>query len=296
MSMDKLIVLVGPTSSGKTFLAIKLAKKYNGEIVSADSRQVYKGMDIGTGKATKKEQRMVKHCLLDIASPKRAYNVAHFKKDAQQMIKKIHRQNKLPFLVGGTGFWIQAVVDNIDFPAVKPNKLFRRRLSKFSTTQLLKKLKKLDPQRAKNIDKKNPYRLIRALEIIKSTKKPITPLHRQRIFKSLTIGLNPPRKKLYALIDRRLTKRFRQGMINEVKKLHQQGVSWPRLFDFGLEYRYISLYLRKKLTYRQMVEELRQASRGYAKRQMTWFRRDRRIYWIKNQAQAGRLIKKFLAQ
>jgi tRNA dimethylallyltransferase len=292
--MDKLIVVVGPNASGKTSLSIKLAKKFNGEIISADSRQVYTGMDIGTGKASKKEQTAVKHYMLDIVSPRQKYNVSHFKKDALAVIKKIQKRKKIPFLVGGTGFWIQAVVDNVDFPRVKPNPSLRKKLSKLPVEKLHALLKKLDPKRAKNIDPQNPYRLIRAIEIIKSTKKPITPLHGQKIFKPLIIGLNPPRKKLYNLIDQRLDKRFRLGMINEVRKLHLQGLSWFRLFDFGLEYRHIGLYLQKKVTYEQMVENLRQAIHYYAKRQMTWFKRDKRIHWIKNYRQANRLVKKFL--
>jgi len=292
--MDKLIVIVGPHASGKTSLSIKLAKKFNGEIISADSRQVYIGMDIGTGKASKKEQAAVKHYMLDIVSPRQRYNVSHFKKDALAVIKKIQKRKKIPFLVGGTGFWIQAVVDNVDFPGVKPNQKLRKKLAKLPVEKLLALLKKLDPRRAKNIDPHNPYRLIRAIEIIKSTKKPIAPLSGQKKFKPLILGLNPPRKKLYNLIDQRLTKRLRQGMIEEVRKLHQQGLSWSRLFEFGLEYRHISLYLQKKVTYEQMIENLRQAIHHYAKRQMTWFRRDTRIRWIKNFRQANRLVKKFL--
>lgn len=290
----KLICVVGPNASGKTSLAITLARKFNGEIVSADSRQVYRGMDIGSGKATKKEQRTVKHYLLDVASPQRAYNVSHFKKDALQAIKKIHHKNKLPFLVGGTGFWVQAVVDNLDFPTVKPNKLLRRKLSKHSTTQLLKKLKKLDPQRAENIDNHNPYRLIRAIEIITSTRKPLAPLKGEPFFQTLMLGLNPPRQKLYELIDKRLERRLKAGLLNEIKRLHQQGVSWRRLYEFGLEYRYCTLYLQKKLARAQMVEQLKTAIHHYAKRQMTWFKKDKRIHWIKNQKETEQLIKRVI--
>ena len=155
MQKPPLIAVVGPNTSGKTSLSIKLAKKFDGEIISADSRQVYKGMNIGTGKATKQEQREIKHYLLDVASPKKEFNVSHFKKQALAAIEKIQKKDKLPFLVGGTGFWIQAVVDDIDFPHVKPNKKLRRQLAKKTAKQLFQLLKKLDPKRAKTIDKKN---------------------------------------------------------------------------------------------------------------------------------------------
>lgn len=296
MSIQKplLIVIVGPNASGKTSLSIKLAKKFNGEIISADSRQVYKGMDIGTGKATKQEQRQVKHHLLDVTSPKTEFNVSHFKKQALSAIKKIYKKGKLPFLAGGTGFWIQAVVDDIDFPHVKPNKLLRRKLEKKTNKQLFQLLKKLDPRRAKTIDKKNPYRLIRAIEIVKATKKSIPKLKKRSPFNVLMLGITHPRKKLYQRIDKRLKKRFQQGMIAEVKKLHIQGIGWKRLYDFGLEYRYISLFLQNKLRRQKMEEQLKNAIHHYAKRQMSWFGRDKRIHWIINLKQAKRAINKFL--
>ncbi|MFA6098264.1 MAG: tRNA (adenosine(37)-N6)-dimethylallyltransferase MiaA [Patescibacteria group bacterium] len=289
----KLIVILGPTASGKTSLAIKLAKKYNGEIISADSRQVFRGMDIGSGKASKTEQRQAKHYLLDVADPQREFNVSHFKRQALLVIKKIYNKNKLPILTGGTGFWIQSVVDDLDLPKVKPDKKLRHQLSKKTTSQLYNILKKLDPRRAKSIDKKNPYRLIRAIEIIKATGKLIAPLKKQSPFDPLIIGISLPRKKLNKLIDQRLKKRISQGMITEVKKLHQQGVSWKRLYDIGLEYRYVSLYLRGILTRLQMVAQLENAIHKYAKRQMTWFKRDQRIHWINKISKAEQIIKKF---
>lgn len=296
MSSSKpfLIAIVGPNASGKTTLSIRLAKKFNGQIVCADSRQVYKGMNIGTGKATKYEQKQVKHYLIDISSPKREYNVSHFKKDALKTINKILQQKKLPLLVGGTGFWIQAVVDNIDFPKVKPNKFLRRKLEKKTIQQLFQLLNKLDPRRAKYIDRNNPYRLIRAIEIIKATKKPIPSLKKKLLFNTLLLGITHPQKKLYNLIDQRLQKRFKQGMIAEVKHLHQQGVSWPRMYDIGLEYRYISLFLQGQLNRQQMIKQLSYAIKHYAKRQMTWFKRNKRIYWIQNYKEAEELVKRFI--
>ena len=165
---QKVIVILGPTSSGKSDLAIKLARKYNGEIISADSRQIYRGMDIGTGKISKAQQKSVKHWMIDIVSPKNDYNVSKFKKDAEKIIKNILKRGKLPIICGGTGFWIKAIVDNVDFPKVKPNKELRKKLEKISTEKLFKTLQKLDPERAKNIDAKNKVRLVRAIEIAKT--------------------------------------------------------------------------------------------------------------------------------
>ena len=289
-----LIAVVGPNASGKTSLAIKLAKKYNGEIISADSRQVYRGLNIGTGKATKKEQRQVRHHLLDVVPPNREFNVSHYKKFAPTAINKIQNKNKIPFLVGGTGFWIQAIIDDADFPPVRPNKKLRQKLGRMPIKNLYALLKKIDPIRAANIDRNNPYRLIRAIEIVRATKRPIPALIKKSPFNSLILGIKQPKKILYQRIDLRLKKRFRQGMINEVKKLIAQGISGQRLYDLGLEYRYISLYLKKKLTRQEMEIQLKHAIHHYAKRQLTWFKRDRRIHWIKNQKQANKLIKKFL--
>ncbi len=294
IAKQQIIVIAGPTSSGKTALSLKLAKQFQGEIISADSRQVYRGMDIGTGKATKQEQRQAPHHLLDVASPKYEYNVAHFKRDAQQAIKKIHSKGKLPILVGGTGFWIQAVIEDLNLPTVKPNKLLRQQLAKKTTKQLFSQLKKLDPKRAQTIDPHNPYRLIRAIEIIKATGHPIQPLKKQMPYQVLYLGIRLSQNKLFQRIDRRLTKRFQQGMIAEVRRLHRQGVSWQRLDDFGLEYRYISRYLRGQLTLSATKEQLRQASHHYAKRQMTWFNKNKAIHWISDTKQAILVINNFL--
>ena len=289
-----LIVIVGPNASGKTDLAIKLAKKFNGEIISADSRQVYRGLDIGTGKATKKEQKIIKHHLIDVASPKRDYNVSHFKKEVTATIKLIIKKGKLPFLVGGTGFWVQAVVDNLNLPIVKPNKVLRLKLKNKTSQQLLIMLKKLDPTRAKNIDPQNPYRLIRAIEIVKATHRPIPELKSNSPYNVLMIGITHTREKLHKKIGQRLKKRLKQGLISEVKRLHKNGVSWQRLNNFGLEYRFVSLYLQAKLTRQEMSVQLQFAIQNYAKRQMTWFQRDKRIHWNNNLNSASKLCKKFI--
>jgi len=291
----KLIVIVGPNASGKTSLSIKLAEKFNGEIISADSRQVYKGMDIGTGKITKKEMKNIPHYLLDVASPKRKFTAAQYKKLSQKAIEKIFKKEKIPFIVGGTGFYIQAVIDNIAIPEVKPDWQLRKKLEKLKKEELFKKLKKLDPQRAKNIDQNNKRRIIRAIEIVLKTKKPVPKLKKTKSpFDFLILGLKRNFNDLKKRIEKRLKMRLKQGMIAEVKKLKKSGLSWKRLEEFGLEYRYIALYLQKKLSYQEMISKLQKEIERYAKRQMTWFKRDKRIKWIKNYKEAERLVKKFL--
>jgi len=292
---NKIIVILGPTASGKTDLSIKLAKKFNGEIVSADSRQVYKGMDIGTGKITKKEMESIPHYLLDVASPKRKFTVAQYKKLALKAIKKIQNKNKIPFLVGGTGFYIQTVIDGIIIPQVKPDWKLRSEFQKQETKILFEKLRKLDPQRAKTIDKENKRRLIRALEIVIKTGKPVPQLKKKSSeFKVLILGIKRKPGELQKRIRKRLKKRLKQGMLAEVKKLKKSGLSWKRLEEFGLEYRFAAKYLQNKITYKEMIERLEREIKHFAKRQMTWFKRDKRIRWIKNSRQAEILVRKFL--
>lgn len=287
----KLIIILGPTSSGKTALSIKLAKKFNGEVVSADSRQVYKGMDIGTGKVTKKEMNGIPHYLLNVASPKKRFTVAQYQKLAFKAINKIHKKGKIPFLVGGTGFFIQAVTEGLIIPKVKPDWQLRRKLEKLETKELFELLKKLDPKRARVIEKKNRRRLIRALEIVIKTKKPVPPLRKKfPQFEILKIGIKKEKKELNSLIKKRLQKRLKRGMVAEVKRLRKSGLSFERLDDFGLEYRFIARYLQGKITRQEMIERIQKESEHYAKRQMAWFKRDKSIHWIKTQKEAEKLI------
>src|SRR3989338_5313446 len=294
--MSKLVVILGPTSSGKSSLAINLAQKFHGEIISADSRQVYNGMDLGTGKVTKAEQKLIPHHLLDVISPKKQFTVAHFKPLAQKAIAKIHGQNKLPFLVGGAPFYIYAVIDDLQIPEVAPNIKLRKSLRNKSTAQLFVILKKLDPRRAKSIDRHNPRRLVRAIEIIKSTGKAVLLLSIPTAVEgSLILGIKKDQNELYKLIDQRLEARLKQGLVAEVKKLLKQGVTHKRLQEMGLKYRFVSLYLQGHLTYDQMVTQLKSAIHKFSKRQMTWFITDQRIRWITTEKQAEKLIKGYLS-
>ena len=275
----KIIIILGQTATGKSDLATRIAKRLGGEIISADSRQVYKGLDIGSGKITKKEMRGVFHYLLDVTSPKRQFSAAKYKKLADNKIIKIYKTGKIPFIVGGSGFYIQTIVDGLVLPKVEPNNKLRKELEKKSAKKLFSMLKKLDKNRAKKIEKDNPRRLIRAIEIAKVLGK--TPkLKTNSEYEALQIGLKLPDKKLKNNIHKRLMSRIRKGMISEVKKLHAKNISWKRLESFGLEYRFIARYLQGKIKKKEMLDELETEIWHFAKRQMRWFKRDARIKWF----------------
>lgn len=297
----KVIVVLGPTASGKSKLAVKLAKKLNGEIISADSRQVYKGLDIGTEKITKKERRDIKHHLIDVADPKKIYTVVQYQKAAKKIISQIFkktlpagRQGKIPIIVGGSGFYIDALIYDYKLPAVAPQKSLRRRLQKKSTEELIQMLQGLDPKRAANIDFRNRRRLIRSLEIIIKTGTQVPEVKKQSPYQVLKIGLKKSPKQLRQLINQRLEKTLKRGLIEEVKKLHQKGLSWKRLEELGLEYRLVSHYLRGLISYPQMVEQTQKEIYHYTKRQMTWFKRDKSIIWIKNPQKAFAICRDWL--
>ena len=291
----KLIVILGPTTSGKSALSVKLAKKFNGEIISADSRQVYKGMDIGTGKITKKEMKGIPHYLLDVASPNRKFTVARYQKLALRAINKILKRGKLPILCGGTGFYIQAVIDGIIIPEVKPDWKLRKKLEQKTTKELFNQLKKIDPKRAKTIEKKNKRRLIRALEIVIKTKKPVPPLKRKPLpYPVLMIGIKKEKEELKKLIKRRFFKWLKKGFLKEVLKLRKLGLSWQKIEEFGIHYRTAAQYLQRKITDREFIENSIIELKNYTKRQMTWFKCDKRIHWVKNYLKAEKLVKEFI--
>jgi tRNA dimethylallyltransferase len=293
--LNKLIIILGPTASGKSDLAIKLAKKFDGEIVSADSRQIYQEMNIGTAKVTKKEMAGIPHYLIDIIEPNQEFTLAQFKKKAVKIIKDIQKRDKLPFLVGGTGLYIQTIVDNLQIPEVKPDKKLRAKLEKQTNQELYKQLKKLDPQALKIIDANNERRMIRALEVCLTTKKPFSQQREkgQPLFDILQIGLKPDKETLDEKISQRTDEMIKAGLIEEVKKLAKKYT--PDLPSMsGIGYQEIIQYLNGKITLEQAKKLIKTHTRQYARRQMTWFRRDQRIYWIENYFQAKNLIKDFL--
>lgn len=298
----KIITIIGPTASGKSNLSIQIAKKFNGEIISADSRQVYYGMDIGTGKVTKKEQKIIRHHLIDIASPKKQFTASDFKKLGEAALTDIARRSKLPIIVGGTGFYIDILLGRMATAQVPPNKKLRAKLEKQSTEQLYSRLLSIDDERAQKIDRYNKRRLVRAIEVFLETKKSSVPDSKFIIPNSrlniLWLGINPGKEKLAKNIKNRLEKRLGQGMINEVKKLLKNGVSHKRFQKFGLEYRWISLYLQNKISYKEMEGNLLRDIIRYSKRQMTWFKRNKEIHWINpragGQKEAEKAVSTFL--
>ena len=287
-----IMTIVGPTSSGKTALSIELAKKLKPlgtivEIVSADSRQVYKGVDLLSGKEprdknvshtkyhilnTKYFCSGIPHHMINIVSPKKVYSVSEYKKDAEKIIDEIIERGNLPVLVGGTGFYIDAVAKGIVLPEVPPNKELRKKLEKLETKKLLEMLKKLDSKRYREIDKNNRVRIVRAIEIAKSLGK-VPKVKTKPKYEIEEIYVDLPDGELKKKIHARILSRIKAGMINEGKKLHASGVSWRRMEELGLECRYVALYLQGKISKEEMIKELESATWQYVKRQRTWFKK-----------------------
>ena len=298
--LPKVIVIVGPTASGKTSLGIRLAKKFNGEIVSADSRQIYRGLDIGTAKPTLKERQTVPHHLTDVKYPNQPYTVAQYKRDCLRAIRQIVKKNKLPIIVGGTGLYIKAVVDNLSIPRVKADPLLRKELEQELQSRglnfLYNELIKLDPEAAYIVDPRNPRRVIRALEIAMSTKKPFSETRRQGkpLFEFLQIGISRPKEKLKERINKRIDAMVETGLVEEVKNLIKKYPLGTSAFE-AIGYREIIDHLEDRLSLEEAVELMKRNTWYFAKRQLTWFRKDKSIHWITTPRKAERLIKNFLA-
>lgn len=293
MPKSKVIAIVGPTSSGKTALGVFLARNLDGEVISADSRQVYRGLNIGTGKVSKREMAGVPHHLLDVASLKRQFSVDDFVKKADDAIRLIYQTDKIPLIVGGTGLYVDTLLGLMSYPNVPPNAVLRSKLSKKTPQQLYSLLERIDPRRASGIERHNPRRLIRAIEIAKAIGVNPPPIAIPK-YDVLWLGLYPGEISLKTKIRARLLSRMKSGMIAEARKLHAEGLSYRRMEELGLEYRYLARFLRGKITKLTMESELERAIVQYAKRQMRWFKRNRNIIWITNRSTALRLAKEFL--
>lgn len=294
----KVVVIVGPTSSGKSELAVRIAKKFSGEVISADSRQVYKGLNIGSGKVTKKEMAGITHHLLDVASPKFVFTALKYQQLAKKAIRKIIKNKKLPIVCGGTGFYIDALLYNLKLPEIPAQSKLRKNLNKKSNEELYPILYRLDPRRAASIDKYNKVRLVRALEIVITSGAPVPLLKAKNSlpYDFLKIGIKIDNPALKSRIKKRLLTRLKTGLVKEVDNLHLSGLSWKRLDELGLEYRYVSRYISGEISYEAMVQEIELESFRYAKRQMTWFKRDKNTIWINDPQKAFSFVRDFLCR
>ncbi|MBP6946407.1 MAG: tRNA (adenosine(37)-N6)-dimethylallyltransferase MiaA [Candidatus Pacebacteria bacterium] len=276
---EKIIVILGPTAVGKTSISIEIAKALDGEVVSADSRQVYRGLDIGSGKVTPPEMDGVPHHLIDIANPEEVFSVSDYLHLGRQALSDILMRKKVPVVVGGTGFYIDALLGTISLPNVPADQDLRTKLSGFSLEELNAELQNLDPERIKTIDTKNPVRLIRAIEIARVLGA-TPPSHSEKLYDIAYIGLTLPSEELGRKIHNRLLERLQAGMLEEATQLHKNGLSWERMEGLGLEYRYMARHLQGHISYEEMIAQLELEIRHYAKRQMTWFKRNKNIVWF----------------
>ena len=289
MKQKPLIILTGPTSVGKTALSIAMAKAVNGEIISADSMQVYKGMDIGTAKVTMEEMAGVPHYLIDELKPDEEFNVVKFKQLANKYIEKIYEKQKLPILVGGTGFYIQAVLYDIDFTENDSDHSYRTELEKLleerGSEYLYERLKAIDPDSAVAIHPNNSKRVIRALEFAKQTGEKISEHNkeqrsRQSPYNFCYFVLNKERAKLYETINMRVDSMLADGLIHEVKKLKALGYTRELVSMQGLGYKELLAYLDGECTLEEAIDILKRDTRHFAKRQLTWFKREKDVTWV----------------
>ena len=286
----KVIVIAGPTASGKTALSIELAKKINGEIISADSMQIYKDMGIGTAKATIEEMQGVKHYLLDFISPEERYTVSNFKKDAENAIEEILAKDKTPIICGGTGLYIDSIAFGIEYQDMNFNEEYRDSLMKLAETEeglksLYKQAIKIDEHATLKISPNDKKRIIRILEIFKATKKTKTELEilsksKEVKYNFIFFAIDMDRQKLYERIDKRVDIMLEKGLVEEVRNLLKKYSKFPTAMQ-GLGYKEVVEYLENKVSYDEMVNKIKQESRHYAKRQLTWFRKNKNIIWLK---------------
>jgi len=280
---SNLIVVVGPTAVGKTALAIELARRFDGEIVSADSRQIYRGMDIGTAKPTREEQSLARHHLIDIVAPDEPYTLANYQADAYAAIDDILTRGRRPFLVGGTGLYVRAVIEGLRIPRVPPKRELRTQLEAEDGAVLYERLRALDPDAAARIDPHNIRRTIRALEVCLTTRQRFSELGRAAPppYRIAQIGLTLSRPELYARIDVRVDRMMAQGLVAEVESLVAQGYSWNLPSMSGLGYREMGEYLRGEVALNEAVVNIKRHTRGFVRRQYAWFRlKDERIGWF----------------
>ncbi len=285
----KVIVIAGPTASGKTALSIELAKKIDGEIISSDSMQIYQDMDIGTAKVTREEMQGIRHYLVDFVSPEERYSVSDFKRDCETAIKEILDKGKVPIIVGGTGLYVDSVVYGITYPDMEFDEKYRDLLmEKAQTEEGLKELyeeaKAIDEEAIKKISQNDKKRIVRILEIYKATganktQQEIWSRQNGVKYDFKVFALNMEREKLYERINHRVDLMLKQGLVEEVRNLKEKYQHFPTAMQ-GLGYKEVVEYLEEKCTYEEMVEKIKQETRRYAKRQLTWFRKNKETIWL----------------
>ena len=287
-TMDNIVVILGPTASGKTKLAVQIASQFNGEIISADSRQIYKGMDIGTGKDLVEYQinnNNINYHLIDILNPTDDYSVFQFKADCQNAIQKIQSKNKMPIICGGTGLYIESILLDYQIPNTSPNYNLRQKLEQQTIEQLTRYLLKLNPNEFKKEYHISRRRLIRSIEILEDKNQVnMKELGKSILDHALVIGIDTDRSTILESIKSRLHSRLKEGMVEEVENLIKQGLDYSRLNYFGLEYKIIGQYLSKAIDYNQMIKLINIGINKFSKRQMTFFRRMEKrgikIHWL----------------
>ena len=288
---EKVIVICGPTASGKTALSIELAKKINGEIVSCDSMQIYKDMDIGTAKPTIEEMQGIKHYMLDFVSPDERYSVADYKKQAKQAIREIIEKGKVPIVVGGTGLYVDSLIYEIEYQDIKFDEKYRKQLEERSEKEGLEVLyneaKKIDPEAITKISQNDKKRILRILEIYNATGKNKTEQEKESRkneveFDYKVYAISWDREKLYDRISQRVDIMIDQGLIEEVQKIYSKYNKFPTAMQ-GLGYKEVLEYLEGKCNKQEMIDKIKQETRRYAKRQLTWFRKNKQTIWLDGQ-------------
>ena len=304
MEKPKIIVIVGPTASGKSALGLELAKRINGEIISCDSMQIYKEMNIGTAKPTEEEQKQVQHYLIDFVSPNARYSVSDFKKDAEKAIEEVLKKGKVPILVGGTGLYINSLLYNINYVDEEYDEEYRKKLEKRAEVEGLDKLydeaMRIDKEATEKISPNDKKRILRILEIYNKTG--LTKTEQDKLstqvepkYNYLVFGISIERELLYERINKRVDVMLEEGLVEEVEEVYKKYNEFPTAMQ-AIGYKEVVSYLKNESSKQEMIEKIKMETRRYAKRQMTWFRRNQEIHWLDGLADKQNNIKIILEE